>query len=189
MKGGFGQSPLRLNEGLAELNTWDENAIRYRADRLAREAVKVWKGPSLGSDVLRPYLHNAGEPTKTYTIEDHSNLAEGSSARILFDDFRHEVLSLDPCVSEGFLKHYVAYNAETNFVDVVPQASRLSLILNMRYHELHDPKGIARDVTNIGRLGNGDVEVKLSSRDELPYVMGLVRQAFEIQMSDGGAEE
>ena len=189
MKGGFGQSPLRLNKGLGELTTWDENAIRYRADRLARKAVKVWKGPSLGSDVLRTYLPNAGEPRKTYTIEDHANLAEGSIARILFDDFRNEVLSIDPCVSEEFLKVYVAYKAETNFVDVVPQTSRMILSLNMRYHELHDPKGLAHDVTNLRRWGNGDVEVRLSSRDELPYVMGLVRQAFELQMSDGGAEE
>ena len=59
----------------------------------------------------------------------------------------------------------------------------------MSYHEVHDPKGIANDVTNVGRWGNGDVEVRLSSRDELPYVMGLVRQAFEIQMGDVDAED
>ena len=189
MKGGFRQSPLRLNEGLGELTTWDENAIRYRADRLARKAVKVWQGPSLGTGVLRTYLPNAGKPTKTYTIEDHSHLAEGSSTRTLFDEFRREVLSIDPCVSEDVLRHYVAYKSETNFVDGVPQAWRMRLFLNMRYHELHDPKGLAHDVSNIGHWGNGDVEVSLSSRDELPYVMGLVRQAFELQMSDGGAED
>lgn len=189
MKGGFRQSPLRLNEGLGELNTWDENAIRDRADRLARKAVTIWKGPSLAIDVRRSYLPNAGEPTKTYTIEDHPNLAEGSIRRKLFDEFRREVRSIDPCVSEEFLRHYVAYKAETNFVDVVPLVSRMSLFLNMRYHELHDPKGLAHDVTNVGRWGNGDVEVWLSSRDELPYMMGLVRQSFEIQMSDGGTED
>jgi predicted transport protein len=37
------------------------------------------------------------------------------------------VVALDPCVSEEFLKLYVAYKAETNFVDVVPQAKRLRL--------------------------------------------------------------
>jgi len=58
----------------------------------------------------------------------------------------------------------------------------------MTFHELHDPKGHARDVTNLGHLGNGDVEVGLSTPDELPYVMGLVRQAFEKQMGSGGGE-
>lgn len=84
------------------------------------------------------------------------------------------------------LKLYIAFKAETNFVDVVPQKGRLRLSLNMAFHRLHDPKGKAKDVTNLGRWGNGDVEVGLSTQDELPYVMGLVRQAFERQMGNGG---
>ncbi len=106
--------------------------------------------------------------------------------RPLFEVFRREVLALDPCVTEEFLKLYVAYKAETNFVDVVPQAKRLRLALNMHFLELHDPKGLAKDVTNLGRWGNGDVEVRLAKVDELPYAMGLVRQAFEKQMGNGG---
>ena len=108
--------------------------------------------------------------------------------RPLFETFRKEVLALDPCVSEEILKLYVAYKAETNFVDVVPQKNRLRLSLNLRFHELHDPRGLAKDVTNLGRWGNGDVEVGLDKRDELPYIMGLVRQAFEKQMGNGEAE-
>lgn len=99
--------------------------------------------------------------------------------RPLFETFRKEVLALDPCVTEEILKLYVAYKAETNFVDVVPQKSRLRLALNRRFHELHDPRGLARDVTNLGRWGNGDVEVAMGQLEDLPYVMGLVRQAFE----------
>jgi predicted transport protein len=95
------------------------------------------------------------------------------------------VLALDPCVSEEFLKLYVAYKAETNFVDVVPQARRLRLSLNVAFHEIDDPRGVCKDVTGVGRWGNGDVEVDLSSIEELPYVMGLVRQSFEKQMGNG----
>ena len=36
------------------------------------------------------------------------------------------------------------------------------------------------------RTCNGDVETSLSSLDELPYVMGLVRQSCKRQMGDGG---
>ena len=186
MKGGFRQSPLRLNVALGELDTWDEDTIRGRAERLANKAVEVWKGPSLRIEVLQHYSPDANAGTKTYTIEDHPNLREGSSTRDLFEEFRREVLAIDPCVSEEFLKLYVAYKAETNFVDVVPQGARMRLTLNMKFHELHDPKGMANDVTNLGRWGNGDVETRISSIDELPYVMGLVRLAFERQMGDGG---
>ncbi len=83
-----------------------------------------------------------------------------------------------------FLKYYVAFKAETNFVDVVPQAKRLRLSLNMPFAELDDPKHLSRDITKIGRWGNGDVEVGLASLEELPYVIGLVRQSFERQMGN-----
>src|SRR5665648_51441 len=103
----------------------------------------------------------------------------------LFEAFRKEVLALDPCVTEEFLKFYIAYKAETNFVDVVPQAQGLLLMLNMRFADIIDPRGLCRDVTGICRLGNGDVKVALSSLAELPYIIGLVRQSFEQQMGNG----
>ena len=184
MSGGFRQSPLRLNEDLKSLATWDEAAIQTRATRLAEQVTKVWAQPELPAEVLETYRRKTERPA-SYTLADHPNLADGSPMRSLFDAFRKEVVALDPCVTEEVLKLYVAYKAETNFVDVVPQKSRLRLSLNLPFHELNDPRGFAKDVTGIGRWGNGDAEVGMTEVDELSYVMGLVRQAFEKQMGDG----
>jgi predicted transport protein len=183
MKGGFSDSPLRMNQGLAKLDRWTEDTIKSRAAQLAGKAVCVWVTPSLAADVLDAYKPKA-ESVVGYTLEDHPHLASGP-LRNVFDAFRKQVLALDPCVTEEFLKLYVAYKAETNFVDVVPQAKRLRLSLNLAFPEITDPKGICKDVTGLGRWGNGDVEVGLSSLDELPYVMGLVRQSLEKQMGNG----
>ena len=187
MKGGFKESPLRINEGLGALETWNEATIQVRAKQLAERAVEVWAPPALLPEVLETY-HPKAERTVWYTLDDHTHLALSGPMRPLFETFRKAVLALDPCVSEEVLKLYVAYKAETNFVDVVPQKSRLRLSLNMHFHELHDPRSLTKDVTNLGRWGNGDVEVILSTSDELPYVMGLVRQAFERQMGNGETE-
>lgn len=187
MAGGFKDSPLRLNEGLGALSAWDEVTIKERAQRLAKQATIVWEAPSLPAEVLEAYRPRPERPVG-YSIADHPHLAEASSMRPVFEVFRREVLALDPCVAEEFLKLYVAYKAETNFVDVVPQKSRLRLSINLDFHELHDPRGLATDVTNLGRWGNGNVEVVLSDLESLPYVMGLVRQAFEKQMGNGEGE-
>jgi predicted transport protein len=173
-----------VNEGLGTLDTWDEPTIQARAARLAELATSVWTVPSLPTDVLDAYRPERAK-IEPYTLDDHPQLAIGQPMRPLFESLRKEILALDPCVTEEFLKLYIAYKAETNFVDVVPQAKRLRLSLNLRFHELYDPKGIAKDVTNLGRWGNGDAEVGLSTTDEIPYVMGLIRQALEKQMGNG----
>lgn len=182
LEGGFKDSPLKLNKGLGQLATWDEDAIRDRARRLSKLALKVWCLPELSSDVLAAY-RPAPEPG-VYSIADHAQLADPKIGG-LFEALRKEVLALDPCVSEEILKLYIAYKAETNFVDVIPQAKRLVLSLNMKFPDLIDPKGICKDMTGIGRWGNGDVQVSLTSVEEIPYVIGLVRQAFEVQMGAG----
>ena len=66
-------------------------------------------------------------------------------------------------------------------MDVVPQRSGLRLSLNMKFSEVHDPKGICRDITDIGRWGNGDVEIRLTASKQLEDMMYLIHQAFEKQ--------
>jgi predicted transport protein len=145
--------------------------------------VTVWPAPKLDSAVLAAYKPKSA--AVGYTIDDHPPLVTGP-LREVFEAFRKQVLALDACVTEEFLKLYVAYKAETNFVDVVPQVKRLRLSLNVTFPEISDPKGICKDVSGLGRWGNGDVEVGLTSLEELPYVMGLVRQSFETQMGNSG---
>ena len=70
MEGGFRHSPLKVNQGLAECENWNEAEIVARADRLAREAVNVWGFPALTDDVLAAY--RVTEDSKEgYTIDSH----------------------------------------------------------------------------------------------------------------------
>src|SRR5207249_337541 len=117
MKGGFKESPLRLNAGLGQLDNWNEDSIKTRADRLAEMALEVWAAPILTVAILATYRPKSDQ-TAIYTINDHPHLFTGELQPV-FEAFRKEVLALDLCVKEEFLKRYVAYKAETNFVDVV----------------------------------------------------------------------
>ncbi len=179
---GLRQSPLKLNQGVGVLENWNEDTIKARAGRLADVALGIWTAPALPPEVLAGYRPQANAATE-YTIADHPQLLT-STVQPLFEAFRKAVLALDPCVNEEFLKLYVAYKAETNFVDVVPQAKRLRLALNMRFTDVNDPKGLCKDTTGLGRWGNGDVEIALSNLEDLPYVLGLVRQSLELQLGN-----
>lgn len=179
MTGGFKDSPLRLNQGLAQLDTWDGDAIQLRAHKLALEAVKIWSRPALSPDVLEEYS-DARTDTE-YSIEHHTHLLK-PKRRELFELFSSEVLALDPAVTRHFLKLYVAFKAETNFVDVIPQAARMRLSLAIPFEALRDDRKIAYDVSGKGHWGNGTTEVSLNEESDFTYVVGLVRQAFEYQM-------
>jgi predicted transport protein len=101
--------------------------------------------------------------------------------RILFEKLNTRILNLGAYVKREFKKLYIAYKADTNFVDVIIQSSRLRLAINMKFADVIDPKGICKDVTGIGRWGNGDVEVGLGSLDDLEDVMAIIEQAFRLQ--------
>ena len=78
----------------------------------------------------------------------------------------------------------IAYKGETNFVDIVPQAKRLRLSLNMPFAELDDPRGLAKNVAGLGRWGNGEVELRVNALEEVPYAIGLIRQSLDRQLDD-----
>jgi len=182
---GLKQSPLKLNEGLGSLEKWDESAIKTRANKLADLALKVWTAPMLTADVLEPYRPKAAAAVRGYTINDHPYLLTPTTGA-LFEAFRKAILALDPNVNEDFLRHYVAYKAETNFVDVFPMAKKLKLTLNIQFSELNDPQLLCKDIS--GWRYNGDVQCSFSTMEELPYILGLVRQSLELQLGNNSDE-
>ena len=177
MKGGFKTSPLHVNESLGELNQWGEEEIRARANRLADSAINVWTFPEGTDDAI----HADVKPRGTYSLADYPDLIHGPMADV-FTQFQTQILSLDSSVTEMFRKKYIAYLAKTNFADLQPMSKDFRLTLNMKFPEINDPKGICRDVSNIGHWGNGDVVVRFGRIEEIPYIMGLVRQVFERQV-------
>lgn len=178
--GGFKESPLRLNKGLGDAPCWNEDAILERAKRLASQAIEVWPAAKIDGATLEGYRERR-QLSAAYGLDNHPNLLTAAVSP-LYQAFRKAVLALDPCVTEEFLKLYVAYKAETNFVDIIPQSKGLRLMLNIKFTDIIDPRGLCEDVTGLGRWGNGDVSMKLTSIDNVPYAIGLVRQALDQQL-------
>lgn len=188
MTGGFAQSPLRLNELIGRAEVWNEDSIRSRAQALAKEAINIWPSLNLTETEAERWSHRAIPEKKlsTYSAKDHEYLSR-PHVKELFEAIRREILSIDPAVSETFLKYWIAYKVDTNFVDIVPKARGLRLSINMRYPDIDDPKGMTEDISGKGRWGNGDVSVHYRKLEDLPYVMGLIRQSFDRQQNQNRA--
>ena len=182
--GGFADSPLRLNRGLAKLEHWNEEEMSKRAQALADLAIKVWAAPALPTEVLTGLRRSrVVEGGKVYTLADHADVLKGSRLE-LFEKVRKRILNLSSAVREEVKKHYIAYKAATNFVDIEPQKQRLKLTLNMTFDEVNDPEKICRDVSSVGHYGNGDVEFGVTSAEQIEYAMFLIRQSYEKQRED-----
>ncbi|GHS62511.1 DUF262 and DUF1524 domain-containing protein [Helicobacter pylori] len=180
MEKGFKDSPLRLNQGLRDLKSFGEEEIKKRANDLADLALKIWTYPKLDAETLEKYKQKGKREKKTY---DLSSYKFGSNSRELFDILRKEIKALDEKrITESFMKAYIAYKFKTNFVDIVVQTKDLKLYLNMPFNELQDEKNLASDATNKHHNGNGNIEVRLETKEDIPYCLGLIKQALEKQM-------
>ncbi len=180
MEGGFKDSPLRLNQGLRDLKSFGEGEIKKRANDLADLALKIWTYPKLDAETLEKYKPKKDKKEKK--VYDLSSYKFGSHSRELFDILSKKIKALDERITESFMKVYIAYKFKTNFVDIVVQTKDLKLYLNMKFNELQDEKNLASDATNKHHNGNGDIEVKLETKENIPYCLGLIKQALEKQM-------
>ena len=184
MPGGYGESPLRLNEGLRDIPCWNEAAIRERGRRLADRALDVWPLPCLADEVLARYRKRAGRDGGPGWAR-HPQVLPGGPMHDLFEAVRGAILEIDPMITESPFTHYIAYKARTNVVDIVPQKARLLLVLNIGFEALDDPAGVVHDITGRKFWGNGDAQVAVDDRRQIPYAMSLVRQVLKKQMADG----
>ncbi|GAA8892567.1 DUF262 and DUF1524 domain-containing protein [Helicobacter pylori] len=180
MEKGFKDSPLRLNQGLRGLESFGEEEIKKRANDLADLALKIWTYPSLNAETLEKYKPKKDKKEKK--VYDLNSYKFGSHSRELFDILSKGIKALDEKITESFMKAYIAYKFKTNFVDIVVQTKDLKLYLNMKFNELQDEKNLASDATNKHHNGNGDIEVKLETKENIPYCLGLIKQALEKQM-------
>ncbi|GAA6945131.1 DUF262 and DUF1524 domain-containing protein [Helicobacter pylori] len=180
MEKGFKDSPLRLNQSLRDLESFGEEEIKKRANDLADLALKIWTYPKLDAETLEKYKPKKDK--KENKVYDLSSYKFGSHSRELFDILNKEIKALDERITENFNQDYISYKFSKNFVDIVVQTKDLKLYLNMKFNELQDEKNLARDMTNKGHLGNGDIEVKLETKENIPYCLGLIKQALEKQM-------
>ena len=180
MEGGFKESALRLNAYVVKLNEWNEHTIKERAALLADKAKQIWAYPDMTAAELAPY-QTVEKPAERYSLETYDT---NVFTKTLFEVLDRRIQNLSPDVKREFKKLYVAYKLDTNFVDIVFQKQRLRISVNMKFSEVIDPNGICRDITGIGRWGNGDVELYMEHTSDVDQIMEIVEQSYRLQADE-----
>ena len=84
MVGGFKYSPLRLNQSLGQLDSWNAAEIEKRANKLAEQAVEIWARPDYGEAILAGYRESFSDQklfdwSQAHTILDEMPLGRWTS--------------------------------------------------------------------------------------------------------------
>ena len=188
MKGGFKESPLRLNQGLGQLDTWDADEIGARAQKLAERAVLVWTHPKLTEQALA-----ACKPPSL--ADDADGIALAYFAQVLqggtltlFQEIKKRIMNLDASIRMFPRKQFIGFetDAAETFASIIPYQGGMRLLLNARLDELDDPYGFCQDTSGRDHWGIGDSETQeFKKLEQLDMLIPLVRQAFERQAEGG----
>lgn len=168
-----------LNKYVVQQTTWNEQTIVERASQLSECACKAWAMPILDDETRDKYQPKEEVVKQGYDITHYE--FDNLFVRILYDKLHEAIMKIAPDAKVEYKKLYIAYKLKTNFVDIVVQKSRLRLAVNLDFEEVFDPSGICRDVTDLGRWGNGDVEIGFDSLSMLDATIEIIKQSINKQ--------
>lgn len=181
IKGGFDESPLRLNKFVREQNKWTATEIEQRGSTLAAVALQIWPALQVDDALVRAQEMNERKlAAAKHSVDDFEFERE---ARDIFEHLRAQILSLGEDVIELCGSRTVTYRVYEFFVEVIPRKGRLSLLLNVDYDECDDPTGRAKDANEFAFVQNasekGGVLFSVREQDDVAPAMHLIRQAYE----------
>lgn len=166
---GFNGLPIEL----WEIKQYENNVIslnQIKVPKSAESIKKISKTDSLISQVDKEII----------VYDEQHHFEKGSKKSIeLYTELKNSILNIGSNIEIDPKKSYIAFKSLSNFIYIQIQKNGLICHLNLREGELKDPLNKTRNVSNIGHRGNGHYEFILKNSDEIPYLISLVKQAYE----------
>jgi predicted transport protein len=113
----------------------------------------------------------------------HNLNQAGKELTELYEAVREYLFSLGDEVQEKELKWYVAFKKLKNFLCVQVNAGKgdpcLVLWLKVVASEVELEEGFSRDVTNVGHLGTGSLELRLRDMKDLEKAKPFIEMSYQ----------
>ncbi len=105
-------------------------------------------------------------------------------AKALFEDLRSRVMALDSDIVELAEANSVSYHGPAFFLEVLPRAHKLTLLLALDFNEVDDPSGLARDTTEkkffVHARHEGGVSMSIWDVNAIETALPIIRQAHAV---------
>ncbi|MEI2819494.1 MAG: DUF5655 domain-containing protein [Marmoricola sp.] len=181
---------------------YDEHALRRIGGAIELVRYQQFEGGLLAFDLVASTTANKAAQTKTLSarnpVNEDSNATrpttpgkyttvaehlQKSPRRLqeLYDDLRVAIEGLGDDVSINQTKYYFNFRKLKSFasVEVYSQAQKLLVYVKLDPQSMVLEEGFMRDVTNIGHLGNGHLELTITSPETLAKAMPYISASYE----------
>lgn len=153
---------------------------RYGNDLLALDLINRTSAPSMSSGTgsisgSGSEVHGAKKSVTDYLAQADKEQQDR------FEALKSMILEMGDDVEMKTLKLYFAFRRLKNFACVEVHTKSRNLLIYLKHP---DPasvaeKGFARDVTNIGHLGTGNLELTLTSKSDIEKARHLIELSYE----------
>jgi len=131
--------------------------------------------------VLENTVEAVKEATKVYSEDELISVANDDIHEI-YTTLREYITGLDDSIVVKATKLYVAFSYNRRILFCIKiQKGSLVLWINSNFTSINDPKGIIKDVSNIGHHGVGNCEIKIKDSADIGYIQDIIRSYYENQ--------
>jgi len=174
-------TPKRIKESLRRI--WRESGVGLSI----QETVERSQRPQPVSDDGRRHAARKAWNTRIRKTEigtcdeSHHIAGKGQEVLALYQAVDRLCLSFEPGrVEKRYMKKYINYVFDGRiFCSVHLRQSGLRVWSRLKYERLDNPPSFARDVSNVGHYGTGDLELGLTTLSQLDEAALLIRKSFE----------
>lgn len=180
MPNGYLESKFALTKSIADKDQWTIAEIQDRAELLSKLAVKVWEFPKVPAEILvQKRAERAQKGKVVYTLDSYRRFQGNSHGKYLFEFLDRKIKEIFPELKQFLWKEYISYKLKWDVCAVIPQKSKLTLSINLEFNQIHDPKHLCRDVTNMKRWTSGNAEIAFTDESQLDDIMAIIEQAYQ----------
>lgn len=156
--------------------------VRYRdfgGELLALELMTATKVESGKADDA-PAPKGSGAASSSKTVTEYLSQAS-EDLQDLYGELDAYCEGLGDDVTKKTLKNYFAYRRLKNFacVEVHPQTKTLLVYLKVDPDSVDLEGGFSRDVRSIGHFGTGDLELRVTTNEQLERALPMIQRSYE----------
>lgn len=173
-----------------DFTRYDEHAIRQMGRAIELVRYQQFEGSLLALELVassttttpqvEPVTSGGTSPGKYTTGVEHLDKAP-QDLKDLHEQLRLAIEAIGDDITKKWNKYYLTFRRLKNFasIEVYSQAKKLLVFVKVDPASITLEDGFSRDVSNIGHMGTGNLELTITSAETLTRALPLIQASYD----------